>query len=384
MITKQSVGLSPTLSVSINGVPVNYMAINEVEMFFEAGLHDMCVIRMAGIPTRAMLDYRNRPVTCSMDLGGGLYADFFGYIADVRATAMSSAGVVDSNPFQDSQLVCIGTSYEMRGSTSRVWNKAKLEDVALAMSETYGFSVEVPTDDLLYHPIVQDNESDWQFLTRYATMMGYETTLHGTRLHIFDPYKAFTRGISYHVLRSAQQLEAGLTAVPGQISKIDVSLMENHPDGVYKDTSIYVHQDDNVTYEVTLRDLRGLSAPARFTNRLRDSVDSYEQAKRAIDVVSKSSYDYTAKVTTMGVPGCLPGGIVRIDSYGDDRIDGLWYVKEVHHRLHSSAFVSDLRLVRNINSELVPTQVTALRPPADSKLINDRWVPSKKVTNVYT
>lgn len=384
MISKQSYGLSPTLTVSINGVPVDYIALNEVRLHLEAGLHDMLVLRMSGIPPRAMTDYRNRPVFCSLDLGGGMLSEFYGYVIDVRAVAATSAGAVNNSPFQDAYVYCMGTSYEMRGGDSRVWKNARLQDVAFTLSEKYGFSVDVPDDKLILSPMLQDNESDWQFLTRYAMALGYETTLHGTHLHIFDPYKAYTHGTSFHRLYTGKQALAGLTPTPGQISTFDVSLAEHHPDGVYKDTTIAVHQDDNTIYEVSLRQLRGITAPARFSNRLRDSVDTYEQAVRAIDVEAKSTYDYTATATVLGVPGCVPGGLVEIDSYGADNTDGLWYVKSVKHTLHSGAFLSELKLVRNINSELVPTPVAVFQRPSAPKLVGDRWIASKRNTNAYT
>lgn len=384
MITKQTYGLSPALTVAINGVPVDYLALNEVVLHLEVGLHDMLVLRMSGIPPRAMTDYRNRPVFCSMDLGGGMFSDFYGYVIDVRAVSATSGGVMNGSPFQDAYVYCMGTSYEMRGGDSRVWKETRLHDVATTLSSKYGFSMDVPFDNLILSPMLQDNESDWQFLVRYAEALGYETTLHGTHLHVFDPYKAYTHGTSFHRLYTGKQAMAGLTPQPGQISTFDVSLAEHHPDGVYKDTTIAVHQDDNLIYEVSLRSLRGISAPARFSNRLRDSVDTFEQAVRAIDVESKEHYDYSANATVLAVPGCKPGGVVEVDSYGTDSIDGLWYVRAVKHTLHSSAFVSDLKLVRNINSELVPTSVAVFQAPPAPKLVNDRWIASKRNINAYT
>jgi phage protein D len=384
MISKQAVGLSPTLNISINGVPVDYLAINEVEMSLEVNMHDMLMIRLSGIPPRALLEYRNRPVFCSMDLGAGYYQEFFGYVIDTQVTNIASGGTVNGSPFQDARLICLGTSYEMRGGTSRVWKHRKLSDVVLSFALKYKFSAAIPFDPIVLDPMLQDNESDWQFVIKYATTLGYDTTMHGTHLHVFDPYKAYSRRISYNRLRTSKQIRAGVAAQPGQIANISVTMGEHHPDGVYKDTTITVHQDDNTVYEVSLGKLKGLTKPARFSNRLRDSVDTYQQAKRAIDVESKATYDYTADLVVMGIPGCKPGGIVEIDSYDTDETDGLWYVQSVKHKLHSSAFLTELRVVRNINSELVPASVQSLARPPSSQLVSDQWVPVKRTTDVYT
>lgn len=384
MIVKPGYGVSPTLTLSLNGVAVDYFAVNEIELLQEVNLHDMLIIRMAGIPPRAMTDYRNQPVYCAMDLGGGFLSEFHGYIIDVKAVATTSGGLLNESPFQDAQVICMGTSYEMRGGDSRVWKDERIEDVALELSGKYGFSVDVPSDKLILSPMLQDNESDWQFLVRYAGMMGFDVTLHGTHLHLFDPYKAYSRQTSFHRLRTAKDIRAGLVPEPGQITKFDVTLAEHHPDGVYKDTVVTVHQDDNQIFDVSLRELRKLSAPARFSNRLRDSVDTYDQAVRVIEAEGKSKYDFKAKAQVLGLPGCLPGGVVQVDSYGTDSIDDLWYVLGVRHHLATGAFYSELQLARNINSELVPSSVQAYKAPPTPKLLNGRWVPTKRSLNVYT
>ena len=384
MITKTQYGLSPTLTVTINGAPVDYHALNEVEMYLEHDLHDMLILRMSGIPARAMSDYRNRPVFCSLELGSGYSQEFAGYVIDVRATAIASAGVLNGNPFQDAHIICMGTSYEMRGGNTRVWPGHTIQDVVAELSDTYGFSFDVPEDSLVLANQIQSGESDWQFLTDYATALGFETTLHGTHLHVFDPYQAYSRRTSYHVLRTSQQVHAGTAPYPGQITDINVTMAERHPDGVYKDTVIAVHQDNNVVYDVSLSDLRGLTAPARFVDRLSDSALTHDQAVRAIEARGKKSYDYYADLTVMGLPGCKPGGVVSIDSYGAANTDGLWYVRSVRHRLHSGVFLTDLKIARNINSELVPNPVHSMQPPPAPKLVNGRWVPTKRVLNVYT
>jgi len=384
MITKSVYGLSPTLTLSINGAAVDYFAVNEVELHLDVNMHDMLVVRMAGIPPRAMTDYRNQPVFCSMDLGGGFFTEFYGYVHDVHAVASTSSGLLNGSPFQEAKVVCLGTSYEMRGGDSRVWKDERLQDVALELSGKYGFSVSVPNDKLILSPMLQDNESDWQFLVRYAGMMGFDVTLHGTNLHVFDPFKAYSRQTSFHRLRTSKDVRAGLVPEPGQISKFDVTLAEHHPDGKYKDTVVTVHQDDNQIFDVSLRELRGLTAPARFSNRLRDSVDTYDQAVRVIEAEGKSKYDYRATATVMGLPGCMPGGVVLVDSYGTSEVDNLWYVQSVCHHLASGAFYSELKLARNITSELVPASVAAYTRPPAPKLVDGRWFPTKRLLNVYS
>lgn len=384
MIYKHPFGVSPSLSVTINGASVAYDSIKEVEVFLEANLHDMVILHLSGIPTRATADYRNRGVQVVLDTGANYHHEFNGYVVDIRPVSITHEGTVNGSPFQDAKIICMGTSYDMRGSKSKVWADYRLQDVVREMASTYGFSADVPDDPLVVTPLVQDGESDWQFLVRYARMLGYSVTLHATHLHVFDPFKAAERRISFNKLRSGKDVRATISPHPGNISVFTASLADNHPDGKYKDTVVTVHQDDGLVFDVALSELRGLTAPARFTDRLSQSVDNYEQAVRAIQMHSRDTYDFTATAEVLGVAGCKPGGMVSVEEYGSE-VDGFWYVNSVVHRLNSAVFTSELGLLRNINSELVSSPpVTCFRAPPASRMVGGVWTTTKRIVNVYS
>lgn len=384
MIFKHPYGVSPSLSVTIDGASVAYDTIKEVEVMLEENLHDMAVLHLIGLPTRATLDYRNRPVQITLDTGATYFQEFNGYVVDILPESLTKDGTANKSPFQNSRLVCLGASYAMRGTTSHVWADHRLQDVVDTFSDKYGFSYSVPSDPLVFSPMIQDNESDWQFVVRYATMMGYKVTMHGTHLHVFDPFKAAGRGISYNKLRTASDLGGTIAPHPGNIVSFSASLKNDHPDGVYKDTVVSVHDDLNNVYDVSLRDLRGLSSPALFPDRLASQVDSYEQAVRSIEARARSTYDFAATAEVLGVAGCKPGGVINLDQYGGE-VDGLWYVNSIRHVLNSAMFTSELSLSKNIVSELLnPTPVAKLPPPPTANLVNGKWSTSRRVSDVYS
>lgn len=383
MIYKHPYGVSPTLSVTIDGASVAYDTIKEVEVFLEENLHDMAILSMVSLPPRATAAYRGRPVQVTLSTGGTYFHEFVGYVVDVVPQAVTHAGTSNGSPFQDAKLVCLGSSYMMRGATSKVWGNMRLDEVAIDLSSKYGFSVDVPADPLVFAPMVQSNESDWQFIVRYSKMMGYAVTLHGSHLHVFDPYKAAARSISFNKLISPKDVSATIAPHPGNIATLSANLTNSHPDGVYKDTVVTVHTDGLDVFDVSLRELRGITKPALFRDRVSDAVDSYEQAVRAIQEQSKEHYDFTAEVECLGIAGCVPGGVVKVDEYGGE-VDGLWYVKSVTHKLNSGVFVSRLGLGKNISSELlIDTPVSAYTPPPAPALIKDSWVASRRIQRVY-
>lgn len=385
-IRRQPGVVSPRYDITINGAEVRYQALNSIELFLEENHHDMLKIKMNGIPTRAVTEYRNAGVLLNMDTGAGYTESFEGYIEKVKPVGKVSGGLMNNSPFQQATLVCLGTSYNMRGPKNEVWDGYKLQDVAQVMAKRHSLSLDVPGDKLLYNRLLQREESDWQFLVRYAQMMGYSVTCHGTHLHIFDPYKSADRGISYNKLLTTKATRMNLRPHPGMIQEFSGEFKEDHADGIYKDTVVTVMQEDGTQYDVSTREVKGLTKQARFQNKLSHSVDSFEEAKRVIDIESKKHYDYEAEVTVVGMLGVKPGGVVDLDNYAAE-YDGLWYVSKVHHMLGASgAFLTTLGIKRNIESELVAaTNVQNLTRIPRSKFdtLKNKWVTRRNQYRVY-
>lgn len=385
-IRRQPGVVSPTFELTINGAEVRYQALTSLELTLEENHHDMLKIRMNGIPTRAVTEYRNAGVLLHMDTGAGYSEGFYGYIERVLPISKVSGGVMNGSPFQDVTLVCLGASYNMRGAKSKVWDGYKLQEVAETLAKRHSLSLDVPGDNLLYKKVIQKEESDWQFLVKYAGMMGYSVTCHGTHLHIFDPYKAADRGISFNKLLTTKATKMNLRPHPGMINEFHGEFQEDHPDGIYKNTVVTVLQDDGTNFDVSTREIKGLRKKARFENRLNEPVDNYQEALRTIEVEAKRHYDYHAHVTVVGMLGVRPGGVVDVDNYGAE-YDGLWYVSKVHHMLGASGtFLTSLDIKRNIESELdqrVNVQNLTRIPESKFDTLKNKWVTRRNQYRVY-
>lgn len=72
-----------------------------------------------------------------------------------------------------------------------------------------------------------------------------------------------------------------------------------------------------------------------------------------------------------------------MEGYGSEDTDGYWYVKGVKHDIHTKAFTTELELVRNKESQLVRSSVSAYSPPPTARLIDGKWLASQRRTNVY-
>lgn len=385
-IRRQPGTVSPKLELTINNVEVRYQALNGIELVMEENHHDMLKIKLNGIPPRAVTEYRNAGVYLYLDTGAGYTEKFEGYVEKVIPVSKVSGGLMNGSPFQDATLVCLGASYVMRGARNKVWDGYKLEDVAIELAKKHSLSLDVPKDNLLYTKVIQSQESDWQFLVRYAGMLGYSVTCHGTHLHVFDPYKAAGRTISFNKLLTTRATKMNLRPHPGMINEFRGEFKEDHYDGIRNGITVTVMQPDGNQFDVSTKDTKGLTSGARVEYHLNTSVDNYQEAIRIINAESKKYYDYEAEVTVVGMLGCKPGGVVELDNYAAE-YDGLWYVSKVHHMLGSSGvLLTTLGIKRNIESELnteTNTQVFTRVPDSKFDTLSNKWMTRRNQYRVY-
>jgi phage protein D len=384
MIVKQPLGSSASISMRINGAEFDYNNMNRIEVLLEENKHDMLVVTVNGIPTRAILDYVGLPIQFSLSSSASNSYDFYGYIDDVRPISRTSGGVVNNSPFQKAELYCMGASYTMRGTTSKNWEKYSVTDIAVELAKKYGFSVDAPKFETYHRNVNQSDESDWQFLTRYANSLGLSVSSHGAHIHLYDPYKAVSRSISYAPLLTARKMRGQADYYPGQIIEFDASFSTRHPDGYYKETVITVLNDDGTSYDVSTGDLKnGNKNTAIYRNKKSVTAHSFGEAARILESINKSDYDHYATVLVTGTPGCRPGGVVSVDNYNDSRMDGLWYVQAVKHTAHSAAYMTELKIARNSNSQLVETKTPSFTSPPAPVLKTGQWAALTGRVNVY-
>jgi phage protein D len=385
MIHKNPYGISPTLEIVVGNASFDYTAVNRVEITLEENHHDILTLDLSGIPPRAITDYYYKPVDVSLYTGGNFYHRFVGYVADVRPKSFTGFGLMNNSPFQDVEIVCMGASYNMRGKTSYAWNGYRLSDIARTMASKYEFSLDVPSDRTINPSLLQANESDWQFLTRYAKFLGYSVNVHGTHMHIYDPFQALSRQNSYHVLTTIRKTRGGVTPAPGQIIEFNATFSRRHIDGEYKETFIPIIDDvDNSTFEVSTAEIQPThNGFAKYKNRESRYAVSYSEAERRINAIAKDDYDYYADVKVLGVAGAVPGGIVLIDNYNGD-FDTYWYVQQVKHYVHSDAFYTELKIARNLNSELKFTNTRKFQTPPTAVYSKGNWIAENRTVNEYS
>lgn len=382
MIVKSPYGVSPEIEVTIGGATVDYNTLYSMELVLEENQHDMLVLEVSGIPPRAVTDYYGAPVELKLKTGPRFKQRFNGYIEDIRPVSLTAGGLMNRSPFQTARIVCMGASYNMRGSTSRTWVGYKLSTIAKELASKHRFSLDVPADDFINENVIQTNESDWQFLVRYAKQLGYRVNVHGTHMHVYDPQSALSRQTFYHKLTSLIGKGVGIDPQPGNIMELTGTFSRRNIDGEYKESEIAVLSKDNAVYNLKSTTLSNGNGTNRFPNRVGELVDSLGEANRRLRAEDRESYDYYADVTAIGIAGCVPGAVLELDKY-DGKFDGYWYVQSVKHVAHTNAFTTHLRLAKNVKSELVFNNTKPFQAPPESQYDKNIWVSKRARVNEY-
>jgi hypothetical protein len=376
MITKPTHGVFPDTDLTIGDIAIDYSSMNRMSLYLSENQHDALVVHINGLPPKSVTQLHGKPVHLKMTVSGACQV-FAGYVADVRPESSSSFGLMNKSPFQQVEVICMGASYRMRGSRSRSWNGYRLSDIAKDMAYTYGFDLDAPNDSSIHPALLQTNESDWQFLTRYANDLGYSVNVHGTHMHVYDPYKALSRQNSVYRLTTIIGDKSPAVTSPGQILEFTGTFSHRHIDGDYKRADIPVINPTNSVYDVA-----SSAGLAQFPHRSPEFADNYAEAQRRLGVLQKDRYDYYADVRVVGTVSCVPGGVVLVDKY-EGEFDKYWYVQEVKHTVHSDAFFTDLKIARNINSELKNTNTKRLNRKLKSEYRGGAWLSPSRTAVVY-
>jgi hypothetical protein len=387
MIIKNSTGISPSIDLSIGGVEVDYVSIQNVELNLKENEHDLLSITFAGLPVKALTDYIKAPVQYNMVRGTSQNHEFVGEIAQIVPHSKTRYGAVNDSPIQSATVNCMGASYRMRGVTSKVWGDITLPQIATTLAKKYQFSVDVPNDKYVYRHLSQVDKSDWSFINQVCDIAGYSVTVHGTHMHIWDPYKSTGRQTSYHKLLTVKTTGGDPNPVPGAILSFTGSF-ESYTPSEFLTSVLDVQGNIRTVSTNQLNESFGLGKEfvSPYPSRTPITAMSVEEALVGLRGISRNISPFYADIEVVGLVGVLPGGLVEIDRY-EAGIDGLWYVSGANHKLGSNGnMVTALRLVRDATNEEPPIiyNTQRFKYPGPSIFKEGIWAAASRRVNVYT
>lgn len=383
MIFKSNTPLSPSVKIAVEGVPFDYLSVQQVELDLAEDKHDVLRIRVTGMPPQAVLSFVNAPVTVSWSQGNQGH-EFRGYVAYVLPSFQSNVGLINNSPLQITDVICMGASFVMKAKKNRLWEGVSLEGIVSKLATEYRFSYELPRDNFRFFRLVQSGESDWEFLLRVVHELGYSLTLHGTHLHVFDRLASFKRNISYHKMTIPGRSSMSLS--PNQILRFDGVVGYVTPDGNSNTDSLSVL--DNAGKVSTLSRTSpttktGKAMPSLFTDQVSGTSLSVDYARKSLVSRGRSKFPFSAKIEATGTPGVLPGGLVLIEDFGSEA-DGLWYVTDICQTITRDRHQSDISVIKDTTKGTVTGTASARTSTIPPSILNGGvWRSSQQTGIIY-
>lgn len=385
MIYKSAHPLSPTTRVVINNVSVDYTSISEFTIELTENEHDYATIVIAGAPPASVTDFFNTSIYILLDSGIGRRQEFYGYVVASEPVSRSESGLVNNSLIQELRLRCLGASFVMKEINSQVWERPTLENIVSEMAQKYRFSAEYPKDSFKPTRLTQANESDWSFLRRVVETYGYNMSVHGTHLYIWDVLDSSRRLPSYHVLTTPSTY---VTERHGAVLRFSANLGHHSSSGDQSrlTTAIVDYQGNVVSIDSGSGDLRDTRSVkySLFSNPVKQSFQTAEEAERAVGSKQRHKPLFTASAEVTAGAGIVPGGVVSLLGYGGE-FDGIWYVSNVVHKVQTSMYTTELTLQKNnlTSEERGAGALDIVELPSTPTLYNNRWVSSVGEVSVY-
>lgn len=377
MITNSGSPVSPKVTIEIGESSVNYLSISKLTLNLSSNKHDMLTLQMAGIPAKAITDYIDAPVRVTATLGSGRRFDFYGYVLYIEPEYTAGGQVVNGSQFQVANIVCFGASVNMKSTNSKIWENCSVVSIARELSDKYGFSVDVVNDGFSIPQVAQAKKSDWGFLSWFCDTYGYAFTVHGTHMHIWDPFKAIGRRPSFEVLVSPNNVAS---AQPGGILRFNGSFGYLTPDGVSWNYQVDSLDNSGVSVTSTGDHLSsdmswsGVGHRSKYTSALSASSNSIIESEKIIGAKIRKNLPFNAVLDVHAALGTVPGGVVKVTGYGA-KFEGLWYVNSVRHVIGGSSCISTLDISRdfNLTSEYIVPPTELAETPPTARYVNGEW-----------
>lgn len=371
----------------IDGVEVDYTAINSVHIMSAENEHDYAELHVSGLIPKFVTEYINRPVFLSIEYSPTQKTTFYGYVAFVEPKAVTRRGLVNRSPIQSAIISCFGSSYDMKAKKSRVWERVTLRQVLSTISDEYKYSCQVPDNPYIFTRLSQSHESDMEFLVRVCTSQGYRVSISNAHIHVYDPFKAVSRNMPYAELTTINDSSANTKFAPGRVMEFDGTFGSNTPYGSANNYVIETLDNDGhlIKYQTGDESMGlGTVVPARFTDSVPINAVSFSAVQSISGAKLRNRIPFHAHVTVTGIPEVKVGSLIRLNKY-DSKFDGFWMVSKVAQKVSRSNYITELSIVRDStnNEEPIISNGLTYETPDEPAIVNGVWVSGDPKVSLY-
>lgn len=329
-------------------VKMKGMAITEITVDRSVEKADMCTFSVCNAYDMASSDFNKdwidnylaigNFIEVKMGYGDKLTTVFKGLITSVKFDFPSEGSPIVS-------VECHDKSYlMMKHKLSFAWHLLPYSAVAIIFAGLYGLDFDVDFSVDIHDTIQQENESNYSFLQRLASMIGYEFFISGDTLYFRTPYtgsdnpittlkwgkslKSFspefdladqacaviTRGYD-EILEQAVIGLAGYVTAPGIDSQKIKNIMKN------------LFMGNVIDYEYN-REIGSFFEAER--------VALYKMKERLMKFLS-------GRGECIGLPELSPGRFIKIEGLGS-QLSNTYYITSVTHNISESGYLTQFEV----------------------------------------
>jgi phage protein D len=235
----------------------------------------------------------------------------------------------------------------LRGRKTRTFLQKKDSDIATQIGGEAGLTVQSTDSGASLDYVLQANESDWEFLSGRARLIGYEVLLDDKTL-FFQP-TANDQGAVVKLVMSNDLLQfLPRLSVSGQATEVKVQGWN-----VKEKTTLL--SDSKAGAEVSTMGGRS-SGAAIAQGAFGDAIDVVSDqpvgAQPKADQIAKALFNtqmlglITGEGSTQGSPAIRAGKVIEISGVGQ-RFGGRYYVTSAVHRMSPAGYVTEFTVRRN-------------------------------------
>jgi phage protein D len=340
---------APTFSVKVNKavLPLNVSKaikqvtlednLNAADMFtFDIDNHDL-----RWIDSRSDVFAEGNEVLISLGYVNGPTTTLLGEITSLQATFPASG---------DPTLEVTGYDLShrlMRGQTSRSFTKMRDSDIVSQIATEVQLIPDVKTTELI-HDVVQESQSNFQFLKEISERTGFEIRVEGRKLYFQESRNVRGQMLILEWGKSLINFNTRLT-MAGQVSDVEVRGWD--PEAKKE----LIGQASQEIKAKAIKSQKGLAQMSLGSGGSSKQVEvdlSIQSQKQADEIAKNILKNITDKFITgggscVGMPEIRKGTVLELRGIGS-RFNGTYYVTSSTHTISDAGYTTNFQVRKRI------------------------------------
>ena len=269
---------------------------------------------------------------------------FQGYVTAITPhQRLNGDKVIDEQEIQ-----CMGPSMVLKGNKPRFFTEVTCtQAIARIVAESsLGFSDEFRRDETTWRTLAQTSETDWEMIVNLAERIGAHVVVTSGVVRLVDYNEIMARVLPTRVYTKQQQIPASIVEmVPPAGMLLDFTPTNQSTMDPFYDSSSLAYMVGGQAVEVPKLNQSGRFSLSNFSTKM--PARTVQEAQTLQDGFYIPPWVQEAEIRVMGDATVAPATTVDIVSRGDNPdFDGIWYVKEVSHRIATMVFVTTMQIGR--------------------------------------